>query len=104
LFLAFRDPPSTATQGKIMATSTESGSHDGTHRIRKKGVESAIEARPGVTMYRRTLAAVITAFTGISDPFEPPAKPDLELHTDDESVEESVERVLPLSRERGYDA
>jgi adenylylsulfate kinase-like enzyme len=69
----------TATQAKIMATNT-------------------------VTMYRRTLAAVITAFTGISDPFEPPAKPELELHTDHESVEESVELVLPLLRERGCDA
>jgi adenylylsulfate kinase-like enzyme len=55
-------------------------------------------------MYRRTVAAVITAFTGISGPFEPAPKPDLEPHTDRESVEESVERVLPLLRERGYDA
>jgi adenylyl-sulfate kinase len=53
-------------------------------------------------LYRKALAGVITAFTGVSDPYEPPAKPDLELHTDRESVEESVERVLALLRERGY--
>ena len=52
--------------------------------------------------YRKALAGVITAFTGVSDPYEPPAKPDLELHTDRESVDESVERVLGLLRERGY--
>ena len=69
----------TARQGKIMATST-------------------------VTIYRRTLAAVITAFTGIPDPFEPPAKPDSGPHTHRESVEESVERVLPLLREPEFDA
>jgi adenylyl-sulfate kinase len=53
-------------------------------------------------LYRKAFAGVITAFTGVSDPYEPPAKPDLELHTDRESVEESVERVLALLRERGY--
>jgi len=53
-------------------------------------------------LYRKALAGVITAFTGVSDPYEPPAKPDLELHTNRESVEESVERVLRLLRERGY--
>jgi len=53
-------------------------------------------------LYRKAYAGVITAFTGVSDPYEPPTKPDLELHTDRESVEESVERVLALLRERGY--
>jgi adenylylsulfate kinase len=52
--------------------------------------------------YRAALAGVITAFTGVTDLYEPPSKPDLELHTDRESVEESVERVLGLLRERGY--
>lgn len=55
-------------------------------------------------LYWKTLAAVITAFTGVSDLSEPPAKPDLEPHTDRESVEESEERVLALVREPVADA
>jgi adenylylsulfate kinase-like enzyme len=54
--------------------------------------------------YRKALAAVITAFTGVSDLYEPPAKPAVEPQTDRESVEESVERVLALLRERGAEA
>ena len=54
--------------------------------------------------YRKALAAVITAFTGVSDLYEPPAKPELELHKDPESIEESVEPVLALLRESGANA
>jgi adenylylsulfate kinase-like enzyme len=62
------------------------------------------EGMTGWSGYRKTLAAVITAFTGVSDLYEPPAKPDLELHTERESVEESVESVLVLLPEGGCDA
>ena len=54
------------------------------------------EVRNNLSLYWKTLAAVITAFTGVADLYEPPAKPDLEPHTDRESVEESVERVVAL--------
>lgn len=54
--------------------------------------------------YRKALVAVITAFTGVSDLYEPPAKPALEPQAHRESVEESVERGRALSPERGYDA
>ena len=55
-------------------------------------------------LYRKALAAVITAFTGVSDLYEPPAKPALELQADRESVEEGVERRLALAPEHRYDA
>lgn len=54
--------------------------------------------------YRRALAAVITAFTGVPDLHEPLAKPGLELPADREGVEESVEHLLPLLSERGAEA
>jgi adenylylsulfate kinase-like enzyme len=54
--------------------------------------------------YRKALAAVITAFTGVSDLYESPAKPAVEPQADRESVEESVEHVLALLRERGAEA
>jgi adenylylsulfate kinase-like enzyme len=63
-----------------------------------------VNERDANGLYRKALAAVITAFTGVSDLCEPPAKPAIDLQTDRESVEESVERVLALLPERGYDA
>jgi adenylylsulfate kinase-like enzyme len=55
-------------------------------------------------LYRKALAAVITAFTGVSDLYEPPAKPHLELPADREAVDESAEHLLALVRERGAEA
>jgi len=52
-------------------------------------------------LYEKALAGTIPSFTGVSDPYEPPAAPELELHTDRESLGESVERVLGLLRQRG---
>ena len=47
-------------------------------------------------LYRKALAAVITAFTGVSDLNESPVKPVLELHADRETVKDGVERILVL--------
>jgi adenylylsulfate kinase-like enzyme len=54
--------------------------------------------------YRKALAAVITAFTGVSDLYETPPEPDPESPTDRESAEQSVEPVLALLPEGGYNA
>jgi len=45
-------------------------------------------------MYGKALRGEITNFTGVDDPYESPERPEIELHTDIESVDESVERVL----------
>jgi len=45
-------------------------------------------------LYARALAGELAHFTGISDPYEPPLAPELTLHTDTESVDESVHQVL----------
>ena len=47
-------------------------------------------------MYARALAGELANFTGVSDPYEPPATPDLVIRTGDESVAESAARVLEL--------
>jgi adenylylsulfate kinase len=62
-----------------------------------------VNERDANGLYRKALAAVITAFTGVSDLYEAPAKPALELQTDRENGEEDIERVLVL-RERGAGA
>jgi adenylyl-sulfate kinase len=52
-------------------------------------------------LYRKAAAGEIPAFTGISDPYEPPLSPELILQTDRESPEESAARVMSRLRELG---
>ncbi|MET0406471.1 MAG: adenylyl-sulfate kinase [Cystobacter sp.] len=52
-------------------------------------------------LYKKALAGEIPHFTGVSDPYEPPETPELVIHSDSESVEVSVERIVSLLRERG---
>lgn len=53
-------------------------------------------------LYSRALRGEIPAFTGISDPFEEPLRPDLVLETDSRSTGECVEAILLYLREHGY--
>jgi adenylyl-sulfate kinase len=53
-------------------------------------------------LYQRAIAGELPSFTGISDPYEEPRYPDLELNTDEESPSLSVERALSLLVERGF--
>jgi adenylylsulfate kinase len=45
-------------------------------------------------LYAKALAGEITNFTGVSDPYEPPVDPELVLHTEAESVDESVHQIV----------
>jgi len=45
-------------------------------------------------LYKKARQGLIKNFTGIDSPFEPPQNPDLELHTDKLSIEESVQKAL----------
>jgi adenylylsulfate kinase len=45
-------------------------------------------------LYAKALAGQLPNFTGVSDPYEAPLAPELVLHTEVESVDESVEQVL----------
>ncbi len=53
-------------------------------------------------LYQKALAGEIKGFTGIDDPYEEPLNPELTLHTDKESEEESVQRVMCELEKRGY--
>jgi adenylylsulfate kinase len=53
-------------------------------------------------LYRRALAGELEAFTGISDPYEPPVHPELVLRTDRESPPECLSKLLLRLRELGY--
>jgi adenylyl-sulfate kinase len=51
-------------------------------------------------LYEKAFKGEIKEFTGVSDPYEPPLNPELTLDTEQESVEESAEKLLALLEER----
>lgn len=58
------------------------------------------EQRDTKGLYARARRGEIKEFTGISSPYEEPFNPELTLDTERLSIEESVERILGLLRER----
>ena len=59
------------------------------------------EQRDPKGVYKLAKAGKLASFPGVSAAFEPPLKPDLDLPTHQISVEESVERIVKLLKERG---
>jgi adenylylsulfate kinase len=55
---------------------------------------SVCEGRDVKGMYGRARRGELAAFTGVSDPYEPPLAAEVECHTDTETVEESADKVL----------
>lgn len=60
------------------------------------------EARDVKGLYKKARAGEIRGFTGIDDPYEAPLSPEVECHTDQETLDESLERVMALMRSRGF--
>jgi adenylyl-sulfate kinase len=52
-------------------------------------------------LYRRALAGELPHFTGVSDPYEPPLRPEIVIRSDRESIQESRDRILAYLRARG---
>ena len=52
-------------------------------------------------LYRKALAGEIAHFTGISDPYEAPYSAEVNLRSDRETPEESVEKIWDALTERG---
>jgi len=59
------------------------------------------EQRDVKGLYRKARQGLIPNFTGISSPYEEPEEPDLVLDTGGTPLEECVERIIGLLRERG---
>lgn len=53
-------------------------------------------------LYKKALGGEIENFTGVSDPYEEPLNPEVVVHSDRESPEESVARILTKLEELGY--
>jgi adenylylsulfate kinase len=62
---------------------------------------SVCESRDPKGLYQKARAGEITGFTGIDDPYEVPARPDLVLETDSKRVEDCVSACLELLEARG---
>jgi adenylyl-sulfate kinase len=52
--------------------------------------------------YTKALAGEVENFTGISAPYEPPENAEIVCHTANETVEESVAKVLAYLEQNGY--
>jgi adenylylsulfate kinase len=53
-------------------------------------------------LYKKAFAGQIAQFTGVSDPYEVPAAPELHIRTDEEEPPESARRVIAKLDELGY--
>ncbi len=45
-------------------------------------------------LYAKALSGQLPNFTGVSDPYEPPLDPEIVLHTEVQTVDESVQQIL----------
>lgn len=52
-------------------------------------------------LYKKALAGEIPHFTGVSDPYEPPARPDVVVRSDRDGIGASMARVLGTLAEMG---
>jgi adenylylsulfate kinase len=60
------------------------------------------EARDVKGLYAKARAGEIKGFTGIDDAYEAPLNPEIVCSTDEESLEESVKKVLSKLEQLGY--
>lgn len=59
------------------------------------------EARDVKGLYAKARSGQIQSFTGIDDPYEAPLNPDIVCHTAEETVNESVDKIVTWLKNRG---
>jgi sulfate adenylyltransferase len=91
--------PYAATRAKVRAMVAQ---HGGFVEIYVSTPLSVCEARDRKGLYARARAGLIQAFTGISDPYEPPASPELSIDTSVMTTEQAVAYILAYLVEHGY--
>jgi len=60
------------------------------------------ESRDVKGLYQKARAGEIKAFTGIDDPYEAPLHPEIECRTDQETLTESLTKVITTLQKLGY--
>jgi adenylyl-sulfate kinase len=53
-------------------------------------------------MYAKAFAGQIPNFTGVSDPYEAPVNAEIVVHTDQETVEDSVNKIIAYLEEKAH--
>ena len=53
-------------------------------------------------LYEKAFSGEIKEFTGVSDPYEPPENPEVVCDTENETVEESANKIITKLEELGY--
>jgi hypothetical protein len=53
-------------------------------------------------LYRQALAGQVPAFTGVSDPYEPPLAAEITVSTIDQSPDQSASAIISWLERRGY--
>lgn len=61
-----------------------------------------VEKRDPKGLYKKAREGIIKNFTGISDPYEAPLKPEIHLHTDKQTVEECVQVIVKYLQENKF--
>ncbi|MDP1681396.1 MAG: adenylyl-sulfate kinase [Burkholderiales bacterium] len=60
------------------------------------------ESRDRKGLYAKASAGLVKEFTGVSDPYEVPASPELSIDISDIGVDEAVQRILLKLEREGY--
>lgn len=76
--------------------------HGGFFEIYLSTSLSMCEERDGKGLYARARQGLISDFTGISDPYEPPRNPERTIDTARVSVADAVQSIIDLLSEEGY--
>jgi adenylylsulfate kinase len=53
-------------------------------------------------LYKKAISGEIQDLTGVQDPYEEPTNPEITVNTENESVEQSVEKILYTLKDLGY--
>ncbi|MEM1044161.1 MAG: adenylyl-sulfate kinase [Planctomycetota bacterium] len=60
-----------------------------------------VEERDTKGLYKKARAGEIKNFTGVSDPYEAPTNAEVTVHTGDESIEQSADKILAFLEQKG---
>ena len=99
LVLAAVISPYAATRAEIARLSREAG-HDFIE-VFVNAPLSTVADRDVKGLYKKALAGEIKSFTGVSDPYEAPTSPAVEVFTDRETLAESAAKIVAYIRGLG---
>jgi adenylyl-sulfate kinase len=88
--------PYAATRAEVRAAATAAGI--AFVEVFVNAPLATVAARDVKGLYAKAQAGDIPAFTGVSDPYEPPTSPEVEVRTDRESPAESEAKIVAALR------